>query len=179
MHLRMFFLIGFMSSFSLILRSVDARDDHRLNTMKREPGAKPVAAKITDLAWIQGRWVGEGLGGTVEEIWSPPMGDSMLGMFRLVKNGKVVFSEHCVIVEAEGSLVLRVKHFDANFKAWEEKDVSVNFPLVKLTTTEANFDGLTIRKKDADTVLMYVAIKNKKTGAIREEEFRYRRAKSD
>jgi hypothetical protein len=147
------------------------------NTMKLEPDSARPKAKIADLAWIQGRWVGEGLGGTVEEIWSPPIGDSMLGMFRLVKNGKVVFSEHCVLVESEGSLVLRVKHFDANFKAWEEKDVSVNFPLVKLTPTEANFDGLTIRKKDADTVLMYVAIKNKKTGAVREEEFRYRLAK--
>jgi Domain of unknown function (DUF6265) len=179
MHLRTFVLIGVMSCSILILHSANAQDDQRLHTMKREPGAKQLAAKIADLAWIQGRWVGEGLGGTVEEIWSPPMGDSMLGMFRLVKNGKVVFSEHCVIVESEGSLVLRVKHFDANFKAWEEKDVSVNFPLVKLTANEAYFDGLTIRKKDADTVLMYVAIKNKKTGAVREEEFRYRRAKSE
>ena len=177
MHLRKIVLIGIVTCAGLILRSVDAQDDQRLNTMKREPGAKPVAAKIADLAWIQGRWVGEGLGGTVEETWNPPMGDSMLGMFRLVKNGKVVFSEHCLIVESEGSLALRVKHFDANFNALEEKDVSVNFPLVKLTPTEAYFHGLTIRKKDADTVLMYVAIKNKKTSAVREEEFRYRRAK--
>jgi hypothetical protein len=54
------------------------------NTMKLEPDAARPKAKIADLAWIQGRWVGEGLGGTVEEIWSPPIGDSMLGMFRLV-----------------------------------------------------------------------------------------------
>jgi len=179
MQVRKLVLTAVLLCLGVVLHSSNAQEDQRRNTLKLESGAKSPMAKIGDLAWIQGRWVGEGLGGTVEEIWSPPLGDSMLGMFRLVKNGKVVFSEHCAIVETEGGLLLRVKHFDTNFKGWEEKDVSVKFPLVKLTPTEANFDGLTIRKKDADTLLMYVAIKNKKTGAVREEEFRYRRAKSE
>ena len=29
------------------------------------------AANIADASWLAGRWVGEGLGGRVEETWAP------------------------------------------------------------------------------------------------------------
>ena len=32
------------------------------------------AATIADAAWLEGRWVGEGLGGQAEEVWSPAAG---------------------------------------------------------------------------------------------------------
>jgi hypothetical protein len=156
-----------------------AQDIQTDNTLKLDPKAPPPNAKVDDLAWLAGRWVGEGLGGTVEEVWSPPLGGGMMGMFRLVKDGKLVFSEHLFLVEKEGRVVMRLKHFDADFKGWEEKDETVDFPLLKLTPNEANFAGLTIRRPDADAVQMYVAIKNRKTGAVREEAFRYKRVKME
>jgi hypothetical protein len=118
--------------------------------------------------------VGEGLGGTVEEVWAPPLGDTMMGMFRLVQDGKLVFSELCFIVEENGSLVLKLKHFDPGFKGWEEKDAYVSFPLVKLSVTEAYFEGLTLRRKADGTLEGFVAIKDKKSGETHEERFAYR-----
>ncbi|RYY34034.1 MAG: hypothetical protein EOP59_16885, partial [Sphingomonadales bacterium] len=50
-------------------------------------------ATIADAAWLAGRWVGEGLGGQVEESWSPAMGGQMAGHFTLVQDGKPVFYE--------------------------------------------------------------------------------------
>ena len=156
-----------------------AQEKHTANVLKLTEGVKSPAAKVGDLAWLQGRWVGAGLGGTVEEVWTPPMGDSMLGLFRLVKDGKIVFSEHCVIAEAEGSVVFKVKHFDKDFKAWEEKDQAVTFRLINVTPNEAFFDGVTVRKTGDDSLKIFVAIKNKKTGQVKEEEFRYRKAKAE
>jgi hypothetical protein len=145
------------------------------NTLKLDHEGNRPRARVTDLAWLQGHWIGEGLGGTTEEIWSPPLGNSMMGMFRLVKDGKVVFSELLFIVEDQDSLNLKLKHFDADFKGWEEKDVSRKFGLVKREGNTAFFDGMTIRKRDDGTLQAFVAIR-RKSGEIIEEEFRYRPA---
>lgn len=156
-----------------------AQEKSASKTIKLEQGAPPATAKIADMAWLSGRWVGEGLGGTVEEVWSPPLGRGMMGMFRLVKNDKLIFSEHCQLSEVDGSLLLKIKHFDSELKGREEKDVSAKFPLVKLAANEAFFDGLTMKRSDPKALTIWVAIKNKKTGVVREEEFRYRRAKEE
>jgi hypothetical protein len=127
-------------------------------------------ATIADVAWLQGHWVGKGLGGTVEKFWSPPRGKSMMEAFRLIQNDAVVMQELCTMVEENGSLVYRVKHFDAKLKAWEEKDVSVNFPLVKLAPRAAYFDGLTLVNKDDGSLVTYLVTRNRKTGETREQE---------
>jgi hypothetical protein len=154
-----------------------SQDNKPAQTMRLKEGAERPKAKVADLAWLEGRWVGKGLGGTVEEVWTPPLGDSMMGMFRLVKDGKVVFSEHCFITEVDGSILLKLKHFDRELKGWEDKDASVKFPLAKLEPNTAYFDGATFRRSGDDTLQVFVAIRNKKTGEVREEEFRYQRAK--
>ena len=153
-----------------------AQERQTPNTLKLDRNIQPPMARIADLAWLQGHWIGEGLGGVTEEVWAPPLGDSMMGMYRLVKNGKVVFSELLFIVETDNSLVLKLKHFDAAFKGWEDKDVSQNFPLVKLAPNQAFFDGITFRKRDDGTLQAFVAI-HRRGGGVREEEFRYKPAK--
>lgn len=30
------------------------------------------AAKVEDVAWLQGYWEGEGMGGRIEDMWMPP-----------------------------------------------------------------------------------------------------------
>src|SRR5262249_38284967 len=154
-----------------------AQEQQTANTLKFSGQTKPPKAKIADLAWLQGHWLGVGLGGTTEEFWAPPLGNSMMGMYRLVKDGKVVFSELLFILEVNDSLVLKLKHFDADFKGWEEKDVSRSFPLVKLAPNEAYFDGITIRKRDDGSLREFVAIR-KKSGELKEEEFRYQPVKN-
>jgi hypothetical protein len=153
-----------------------AQERQTPNTLKLDRKAKPAKAKVADLAWLAGHWIGEGLGGTTEEVWAPPLGNSMMGMYRLVKNGKVVFSELLFLVEKHDSVVLRLKHFDADFKGWEAKDVALSFPLVKLGPKEAYFDGITFRKRADGSLRAFVAIR-KKDGTIKEEEFRYKPAR--
>ena len=146
------------------------------HTLKLEAGAKSPKAKIADLAWLEGHWVGKGLDGITEEVWAPPLGNSMMGMFRVVKDGKIMFSELLFIVEEEGSLVLKIKHFDGDFKGWEEKDISQKFALVKTGPNEVYFEGLTYQKTDDHSLAAFVAMHNSKK-EVKELEFRFSEAK--
>src|SRR5262245_8230702 len=86
-------------------------DTRTANTLRLAAGEKPAAATIADMAWYAGRWTGSGFGGENEEVWTPPNAGTMLGMYRLVKDGKPVFFELLTILEEQGSLLIRLKHF--------------------------------------------------------------------
>ncbi|MEM1070074.1 MAG: DUF6265 family protein [Planctomycetota bacterium] len=118
---------------------------------------KPPEATLKDMTWIAGHWRGKGLGGDVEEVWAPPLGDSMTGMFKLVQNNKTQFYELLSIVPLNESLVLRVKHFDPKFHGWEEKDEVEEFPLSALKPGRAVFSGLTFEQKTKNELIITVA----------------------
>ncbi len=68
----------------------------------------PAKAKIDDLAWLAGAWVGtRGTEGktSIEERWSPPLGGAMLATSRTVSRGKMSAFEYLRIVERDGGLV--------------------------------------------------------------------------
>jgi hypothetical protein len=88
---------------------------------------------------MAGAWRGRRGADTVEEHWSGPEGESLMGMFRWLREGKARFFE-LLTIEAEGEcLVLRIKHFHPGLKGWEEKDQAVSFDLVQLGHQEAVF----------------------------------------
>ncbi|MCM8557534.1 DUF6265 family protein [Sphingomicrobium sediminis] len=92
-----------------------------------EEAPQPIEAA----AWLEGRWVGEGMGGSVEEVWSPAHGGQMVGHFTYAREGAPVFYEIMLIRPDEaGNLEFLVKHFDADFTAWEEKDEWVTFAAI-------------------------------------------------
>jgi len=136
------------------------------------PGAASPPAKVADLAWIEGTWQGQGLGGQTEETYSAPLGGAIVGHFRLVKADKVVFYELVTFVEEAGTVLLRLKHFHPNLVGWEEKDKSVEFKLVAVEGQTAYFDGQTF-KREGDTLYAAVAIKGK-DGSTRVEQFSYK-----
>jgi hypothetical protein len=146
------------------------------NTMKLEAGMSPPEANIDDVKWIAGSWRGDAFGGTAEEMWGHPEGGSMMGSYRLVKDGKVLFYEIQTIVEQDDSLVFRLKHFNPDLSGWEERQAAaaVSFPLVKLARHEVYFDGLTFRKLDDGSLRVFLRIK-KGEGKVVEEEFLYHR----
>lgn len=151
-----------------------AQSPHSAHTLKLDDGAKRPGANLADVAWITGHWRGEALGGVVEEVWSPPLGGSMMGMYRLVKDDAVSFYEILTIVEEEGSLVLRLKHFHADLKGWEEKDQTVDFPLVKVGPGKAFFSGMSFLRRGEGELAVYVATR-RNDGSVGELEFLYRR----
>lgn len=140
------------------------------NTLTLPKGEVSPKASLADLSWLIGHWTGTGLGGVSEEVWAGPAGGAMMGMYRLVVNGKVQFYELMNLVEENGSLVLRLKHFNADFTAWEEKDRFVSFPLVKLGKNEAWFSGLTFRRVDENQLQIFLSMRGS-DGTVREERF--------
>jgi len=111
-----------------------------------EGNVAPEAPGVEDFAWMAGHWRGEGFGGICEEIWTEPLGGSMLGLFRLVQEDQLVFSEHMMLVQEPDGIVLKVKHFTPEFVAWEDKEGAIRFRLEELQPNEAVFKGLRIRR---------------------------------
>lgn len=144
------------------------------HTLKLDDAGVGARATLADVAWLTGRWVGEGLGGTLEETWSPPLGGAMVATFRLVKDGEPAFYEMCWIREKDGTLEYAVKHFHADLKGWEEKDRHVAFPLVAIEANAVHFGGLTLAR-DGEHCTHYLAMRGK-DGTHREMALQYRRA---
>jgi hypothetical protein len=142
-------------------------------TFRLAPGAKSPPATLAAMDWLPGRWVGQALGGTSEEMWSAPDGGAMMGMYRLVKDGKPVFYELLTVVEHEGSLLLRLRHFHPDLKGWEEKDETRDFPLVAVRDGAVLFEGMSFHPA-GDTLTVYLAI-DQQGGTPREATFSYTR----
>jgi hypothetical protein len=167
MHIRFLWI-----PFLLIASVVHAADAPQ--TRQLAANAKSPPAKITDIGWLQGHWVGKALGGDTEEMWMPPQHGVMLGMYRLIKDGKPVFYELLTFSEEGGSLVLNLKHFEPNLTSWEEKAQSRKFALVAKEPGKLFFEGMTFIRQDENSVTAYVAIG--RDGKVSEERFDYRRA---
>ena len=135
--------------------------------------AQDAKATLSDFAWLTGHWSGPALGGTSEEMWTAPAGGAIQGMFRLVKDGKVVFYELLTLTERDGGVVLRLKHFNPDLTAWEEKAQVLEFPLIKITPTEAHFTSMVFRHADPDAFTVTLRMRDKQTGTVREELFTY------
>ena len=145
------------------------------HTLRYNPADPRPKATVQDLNWLEGDWEGTAFGGVSEEIWSGPLAGTMMGVYRSIENGVVKFYEINAIVEVNGSLEMRLKHFHSDFTGWEEKDVVRSFPLVKIANGELDFDGMTYKKTGNDTVTVYLAISSKEGGGSREMVFEYKR----
>lgn len=145
------------------------------NTVTMDNSTVSPPASIKDIKWLEGNWKGEAFGGIAEEIWSSPVNSSMMGMFRLVKADTVEFYELCTIIEKNNSLVLRIKHFHSDLKGWEDKNVTVDFPLVKISDKRVYFDGFTIERTNENELNMFVIVEHNQNK--REVRFNYRRIK--
>lgn len=116
------------------------------NLYTRDSLVSPPTAELKELEWIAGSWKGNAFGGEVEELWSLPSGNSMVGMFKSISSGKINFYEFMIIEKIDNTMILRLKHFHHDLKGWEEKDVTIDFPLVKAEPGKVYFDGYTFEK---------------------------------
>jgi len=132
------------------------------------------APKLENVAWIAGTWKGEAFGGITEEIWSEPLGDSMMGSFKLVSNNKVSFYEIEIIREVNNTLILQLKHFNNDLKGWETKDETVDFPLKEITKNKVVFEGMIFEKIAENEMNIYVDI-HKESGEIETVKFNYKK----
>lgn len=143
------------------------------NTIKLPENEISPKANLNQVAWLEGHWKGEAFGGITEEIWSPPLGDSMMFSFKLVSEGKVVFYELGGIRQVDDTLIFQLKHFGNDFKGWEEKNETIDAKLVKIEKNRVYFNGFTFEKISDAEINIYVVIKDK--GKTEEMKFNYKK----
>ena len=139
---------------------------------------QPAPATLADVAWLQGHWVGDGLGGVSEEQWSPARGGVMMGTYRLLKDGKPVFYEFILLAEDNGTLVMKLKHFHPDFSGWEEKSNFITFRLVAVEPRAVHFDGLSYVGEGDDELRIYLLLRER-DGRVHEELFKMRRTRTN
>jgi len=164
----------FVILFFFMLSNCKAQDTFQ-NTLSFKEGMSSPKASLHQAAWIEGHWRGEAFGGVVDEIWGPPLGDSMLFSFKLVADNAVQFYEIGGIRQTGETLIFQLKHFGNDFKGWEEKDETIDAKLVKIETDKVYFDGFTFERVSKDEMNVYVVIsENEKTEEVK---FNYKRYK--
>lgn len=144
------------------------------NVLKFTDGMISPNATLKDLSWISGYWRGEAFGGITEEIWSDPLGNSMMFSFKLVVNDTVKFYELGGITQINSTLLMQLKHFDGDFKGWEKKEETVDFKLVKVEKDKVFFDELTFEKISDSEINVYVVVSNE-DGSSEEVKFNYKK----
>lgn len=152
------------------LQSLNAQSRHTEHTIKLDSGMTSPHATLADVAWLQGHWRGPGLGGISEEYWMEPSGGAMPGVFRAVADGEVIFYEMFALTEFDGSLVLRLKHFNPDMTGWEDKEEMVRFRLAHVEPGLIQFNSLTYRLETEDRMLIHVAVRQR-NGDLEELEF--------
>lgn len=120
-----------------------------------EPGRPEPAAKIEDLNWLEGTWVGSMPLGAVEHVILSPMAGQMPSFLRALNGHSVWFYEISVFTEDKGTLVSRVKHFTSELAGWETQNGFVERRLVERDKANFYFDGLTISRTAPDEFLVY------------------------
>ena len=145
-----------------------------------EPGFESPPATIADAEWLVGRWSGEGIGGAeAHESWLSPSGTTMVGTFvQETADGNIMFTEHMYLMEQDGSLVVKLKHFNADLTAWEDKDGMLTFRLLAAEPCALYFSALTYRcaKEGEGEGGMVVAVRMKSDKPEPQElVFRFRR----
>jgi hypothetical protein len=168
-------LIRLVAVLALLLagHTTMAQSQHTEHTFKLDEPENRPAATLNDVSWLVGNWSGEAFGSTFEEGWNPPSAGSMIGFFKLMDGDDVAFYELLLLVEEEGSLSLKVKHFNADFTAWEEKADYVTFRYVKSDADAIHFSGISFYRIDDDTMDGYIVFRS--GDEVREEKLAYRR----
>lgn len=122
--------------------------------------------KVADIAWLEGRWIGEKNGGAIEEHWSPPLENNMIGMFRLFFDEQAQVYEFMTIEQTPSGLMLYLRHFGQKLA---DKDEAAK-PMVFFATPDPPparsvvFDR--IDKPETRTKLYYRREGNKLTVAL-------------
>lgn len=128
----------------------------------------PPEQKQPAYAWLEGSWVGDGFGGTSEEMWSSPAADgTMMGVYRHhTGDGQLNFYEF-LLLDEEG---MHLKHFSPEFEGWEEKEDYLTFKMISYDEKRIKMKGLTFELTAPDKMEIYLKMTNE-NDEVRTEVF--------
>lgn len=126
---------------------------------------------IKNLSWMVGSWEGDGFGGVSEEMWAPAADGTMMGMYRHLQEGKLVFYEFLLLDETG----IRLKHFHPDLKGWETKDEMVTFDMISASKDMLTLKGLTFERKGNNQ--MIINLKMRRGDKVETEVFTMNRVK--
>jgi hypothetical protein len=90
---------------------------------------------LTDLAWLAGSWAGTARGIEMEEHWTAPKGNSMVGLHRDVGKGRTLLFEF-LRIEQQGDQIVYLSMPNGRSPA-------TPFPLKEVSATRAVFENPT------------------------------------
>ena len=132
------------------------------------------AAEVSELSWLAGAWSGDGISGPAREVYSPPAGGVIVGHFIQQRGDDVGFYELITVRPDGNSITYCLRHFNADLTAWEEKNEVQCFPLIARERNAWYFNGLTVRRKGNDEMIVAVSVAT--SAEPKEYVFQYRRA---
>jgi hypothetical protein len=114
--------------------------------------------KVSDFAWLEGRWRGEWGPRVAEQVWMAPKAGMMLGDFRVIENDKVLVIEFFSLVEKPGGINFYFRHFTPELIPWEKSDATL-LKLASADPKKSEFENpangkpkrVVFTKLDADT----------------------------
>ncbi len=106
---------------------------------------------LADLDWIEGTWRSEsvdakGVRSIAEEHWGAAIGETRLGWFRALRDGRARFYEFEALRRDSAGVSLVIKHFSGDFTGWEAADSAAVYRLVRTGEREAHFEN----RRDAE-----------------------------
>lgn len=141
--------------------------------------------KAIDLGWMAGCWQMTNGKSVTDEQWMKPSGGMMLGISRMVKDGKASFFENMRFVEKDGSLFFVAR------PSMAKSDTFFKFKSASFSVkTSAKFEQWTFENPEHDfpqRVIyrnagkneMFARIEGKINGKDEGEDFRYKRVKCE
>jgi len=132
-------------------------------------GASALGSPSTDLEplrWLAGEWQGDGPTGHIDAFWLPPTGGAMAGVARRIREGRVLGFAIVTVTEQDGSLVLRIKRFDANLAGREGQEAPTPRRLLSISAGDVAFEALRIRRS-GETIVLDIDRPNERSEQVR------------
>lgn len=146
---RLAFVLLFVPAFALASCRSGASEGSGSQAETRSlaaPSPAAPSAALAPLAFMEGAWItadAEPGKAFSEELWMPPRGTSMAGVFRRVRGdgGPAFFEIVAITVESDGVL-LRLRHFHGQLDPREGETDAMVLRLVEAGDGSATFDAV-------------------------------------
>ena len=95
---------------------------------------------LNDLGFMTGIWRG-GEDFIFEETWSAPAAGVMTGMARGHQTGALRVLEYVVVTQEADAVMMRFKHFNADYSTWEKDGALVALTLTAVSKNDVTFSA--------------------------------------